>query len=135
MLHVTAAVLQHRGRVFVARRTAPEWLAGKWEFPGGKVEPGEEARQALARELREELNLHVTIGEHLVTTQYSYPQLSLELAAFLVVLPDGEPRPAVQLSDHDQIHWADPLKLGELELAAADLPIVAALLARIAPRT
>ena len=57
MLHVTAAVLQHRGRVLLARRTAPEWLAGQREFPGGKIEPGEAPREALARLLSAALAL------------------------------------------------------------------------------
>ena len=134
MLHVTAAVLQHRGQVLLARRTAPDWLAGKWEFPGGKIEAGEEPREARARELAEELDLRVTIGEHLVTTRHAYPELSLELSAFLVDLPDDLPAPELHLSDHDRVAWLDPLKMGGVELAAADLPIVAALLARIVPR-
>jgi 8-oxo-dGTP diphosphatase len=134
MLHVTAAVLQHRGRVLLARRTDPEWLAGKWEFPGGKIEQGEDPREALARELSEELDLAVTIGAHLTTTRHAYPELTLELSAFLVDLPDDLPAPELRLRDHDRVAWLDPLKLGQVELAAADLPIVAALLARIAPR-
>jgi 8-oxo-dGTP diphosphatase len=109
-------------------------LAGKWEFPGGKIEEGEEPRDALERELAEELDLRVTIGAHLVTTRHTYPELALELSAFLVDLPDGLPAPELRLSDHDRVVWLDPLKMGEVELAAADLPIVAALLARIASR-
>ncbi len=131
MLQVTAAIIQHHGRVLLARRKQPTWLAGKWEFPGGKIERGEAPQAALARELVEELGLRVEVGEHLITHRHSYPQLKLELAAYLVHFPDSVETPELTLSDHDAVCWKQPRELLEMELAPADIPIAEALVARM----
>lgn len=128
---VGAAILdqmQHPTRLLVAQRSAPESLTGLWEFPGGKVEPGEGCRQALVRELTEELGVTATLGEELTGPHPQGWPLNEKAAmrVFLAEIQDGTPRP---LQDHSQLCWA-PLDESLLELPwiPADFPIVQALL-------
>lgn len=123
LIRVAAAVLQREGRLLVARRVAPDWLAGKWEFPGGKIEADESATECLVRELHEEFAITVSVGSHLITTEHAYPALRVELQAFHASWVRGEPVPV----DHDRILWAQPEELSSLDWAEADLPILAAL--------
>ncbi|WP_026535730.1 (deoxy)nucleoside triphosphate pyrophosphohydrolase [Arthrobacter sp. H14] len=125
--------LAYPSRLLVARRSAPPMLAGLWEFPGGKVEPGENCTQALHRELMEELGVSVRLGTE-VEGPHEQGWLLNERAAmrvWMAELTSGVPRP---LEDHDLLNWLD---LGSAETLAAlpwipaDYPIVAGLLAAI----
>jgi 8-oxo-dGTP diphosphatase len=125
--------LANPGRLLVARRTAPPQFAGMWEFPGGKVEPGESAEQALHRELLEELGVHVRLGAELEAGSASGWPLNDRAAmrVWFAELVDGEPRP---LQDHDELRWlhlADRREVLALPWIPADLPIVEALLAAL----
>ena len=117
-------------RLLVARRTAPPQFAGMWEFPGGKVEAGESAVEALHRELQEELGISVRLGAELAAPSAAGWPLN-ERAAMRVWFAerlDGEPRP---LQDHDELRWIDLGNREEvlgLAWIPADLPIVEALL-------
>ena len=119
--------------LLVARRSAPESLAGMWEFPGGKVEPGEDAETALVRELLEELGVEVRLGNELPAPDANGWPLN-ERAAMRVWFAEvtrGEPRP---LEDHDQLRWlplADPAAVLGLPWIPADFPIVRALLEKV----
>ena len=119
MIRVTAAILWRAGEVLLARRTRPRWLAGKWEFPGGKIEPGESPETCLARELAEELGIQVEVGRRLMSTVHAYPELTVELVVHEVRLVSGEPVP----HDHDRLAWVRPQDLKSFDLAPADLPI------------
>ncbi len=116
---VGAAVLRD-GRVLACRRTGPPDLAGCWEFPGGKVESGESDRQALVRELAEELQVRTVVGERLG------PDVPIgDTAVLRVYLAtiDGDP----QLLDHDAHRWLSADELGDVPWLAVDLPVVALL--------
>jgi 8-oxo-dGTP diphosphatase len=111
------------GRVLAARRSAPEALAGRWEFPGGKVEPGESVPEALERELREELGVTARAGERLPGAWEVRPGLDLQV--WTARLVSGEPRP---LQDHDELRWLDPAALHSVDWLPQDrfaLPHVA----------
>ena len=123
-LAVTAAVLWREDRILIARRTRPEWLAGAWEFPGGKIEDGESPQDCLARELREELGLEVEVGALICRTTHRYPQLLVELHAYIARWDSGEPKPV----EHDAVEWVLPGELDRYSLAPADLPIAERLL-------
>jgi 8-oxo-dGTP diphosphatase len=125
MQRVTAAVIERDGMVLLARRQAGDPLAAKWEFPGGKIEPGETPEQCLARELDEELGVRVAVGEFLASSVYTYAHGAIELLAYRVRLVAGEPMARV----HDELRWVARDALAAYELAPADNPIVDALLA------
>lgn len=121
-------------RLLAARRTAPPQFAGMWEFPGGKVETGETAEDALHRELAEELGVQVNLGPELESGNVVGWTLNERAAmrVWFAELTAGEPRP---LEDHDELRWvslADSDQLLGLPWIPADLPIVRALLDRVA---
>jgi 8-oxo-dGTP diphosphatase len=106
---VMGAAIVHRGRVLAARRTTPEHARGRWEFPGGKVEPGEDPDAALVREIHEELGCAVAVTGHLDGEQPIKDGYALRVAT--ATLLAGEPVP----HEHDAIRW---LGADELELVA-----------------
>ncbi|MEV6211048.1 (deoxy)nucleoside triphosphate pyrophosphohydrolase [Kitasatospora sp. NPDC051914] len=125
--YVVGAALVHRGRVLAARRSAPAEVAGFWEFPGGKAEPGETQEQALERELAEELGVRARALRPLPGSWTV--RAGLELRIWAAELLSGEPR---ALEDHSELRWLGPAELGDVEWLAHDrevLPHVAALLA------
>lgn len=116
--------------MLVARRTAPEQFAGLWEFPGGKVEAGEQCEAALHRELREELGVGVRLGPELPSGTAAGWRLNerASMRVWLAEISDGDPRP---LEDHDELKWISIMTRDEalsLPWIPADLPIVRALL-------
>jgi 8-oxo-dGTP diphosphatase len=119
-LKVTAAVMEEGGRLFVARRKEGKNLAGKWEFPGGKVEPGETPEEALERELAEELDLRVRVGCFLCSTTFASGKREFELLAYSVERLGGEP----VLREHDACAWVTPAELRDYELADSDRKVV-----------
>ena len=125
-IEVVAAVVLREGRVFCARRPSGGETGGKWEFPGGKIEPGESPEAALAREMREEFGAEVAARGALVTVRHAYASFSIVLRAYLAELVSGELRPV----EHLETRWLAPEDLGSLDWAAADLPVAAAIRAR-----
>ncbi|MBD8636017.1 Nudix family hydrolase [Stenotrophomonas sp. CFBP 13725] len=123
-IHVVAGVITDaRGRVLLNRRTEHSDLAGLWEFPGGKREPGETSEQALARELHEELGIEADIGDWLMDVPQCYPDKDLVLEVRHVRSWKGTPRGR----EGQAITWVAPDKLGRYSMPPADLPVVAAL--------
>jgi len=117
---VTAAILEEDGRVFVARRGPGRHLAGKWEFPGGKVEPGETPEQALRRELTEELGITCEVGEFLCAAVYEGREPPLELLVYRVRRLAG----AIVLREHVDARWVSPGDLAGLDLPESDRMVV-----------
>jgi 8-oxo-dGTP diphosphatase len=122
--------LPNPARLLVARRTAPEQFAGLWEFPGGKVDPGEECEAALHRELGEELGVGVRLGPELRgETATGWPLNGrANMRVWLAEIIHGDPQP---LEDHDELRWValtDHRNVLDLPWIPADFPIVEALL-------
>ena len=118
---VVAAVVRRAGRVLIARRHGHAERGGQWEFPGGKVEPGETERQALVREIGEELGCGIAVGRLLVRHRHRYPDLEVELAFYACDLPAGaEPRPL----GAEALEWADESSLPSYDFCEADRPIL-----------
>jgi 8-oxo-dGTP diphosphatase len=120
MMRVAAAVIEREGRVLIARRRPGDRFGGVWEFPGGKVEPGEAPRDGLRREIREELDLDVDVGAALGEYPFASESLSLVLIAFRAVIVGG----AVRLHDHSEIAWVRPSELAGYDFARPDRPLV-----------
>ncbi|SEC58292.1 (deoxy)nucleoside triphosphate pyrophosphohydrolase [Streptomyces sp. TLI_105] len=117
---VVAGALYDRGRLLAARRSAPVELAGRWELPGGKLEPGERPEEALVRELREELGVEVEPGERLPGEWPLKPGYVLRV--WTARLLSGEPRP---LEDHDELRWLSRGELDSVDWLDQDRPAVA----------
>lgn len=120
-IHVVGAVIVHDGLVFAARRS-PERSAGSlWEFPGGKVEPGERPTDALHRELAEELGVEVHVRD--LASRHTTPVGSavIDLACYWTELLSDAPTTS---TDHDQMGWFTPEELAELNWSPADVPII-----------
>lgn len=120
---VVAALIENYGRYLIARRAEGDRLAGLWEFPGGKVEPGETPEHALARELREELGVNAEIGELLFETSHTYPHIEANLQFYSARLLSGTPMPHV----HDQLRFVTPSEMKILPFLPADIPVIEAL--------
>ena len=123
-IHVAAAVLiDRRGRILIAQRPAGKHLAGSWEFPGGKIEPGETRTTALARELKEELGVTIERPRPLLRLRHAYPYGEVLLDVWVVRRYRGEPRGL----DGQALQWCSHRELSDAELLPADRPIVEAL--------
>jgi mutator protein MutT len=116
---VTAAVIEKEGRILLAQRGEDDRLSGYWEFPGGKVEPGESTRSCLAREIREELGIEVEVREFLCASPFDYDHISVELLAYRCRWVSGEMTP----NAHQEVRWILPEGIADLNLAPADRPI------------
>ena len=125
-LPVVAAVIERDGCVLLAQRPECKHQALKWEFPGGKVESGETAEAALIREIREELKCEIRVLHPLPRFTHAYDRTTIEMIPFVCHLAPGSPEP--QPAEHLAIAWVRPHELAGYDLAAADLPVVAALL-------
>ncbi len=121
MVRVVAAAWVRDGRVLAARRGPNQARAGLWELPGGKVEPGEDDRDALRRELTEELGVHADVGAKLAEADHVYPDVTVRLVAYRVACAD-EPRP----DEHAELRWLDAQALGSVAWAPADVPLLGA---------
>lgn len=118
MQEVVAAVVIQGDKVLIAQR-ADGHIKGKWEFPGGKVRPGESPRAALEREILEELNIRIEVGEKIGAVDFSVGRKPYRLLAFASVYLDGDFR----LKDHSQLDWVTVEALLTVDLAPPDVPI------------
>ncbi len=121
-IRVVAAVIVRDGKVLACRRAPHKSLAGLWEFPGGKVEPGETDEVALAREIREELGIDITVGEFIAESVAPAGETMIHLNAFWAqTSTSGE----FASTDHDLMAWLSPASFSEYEWAPADVPFLA----------
>lgn len=125
-LHVVCAVIESAGcddRILIARRGPAMSLAGKWEFPGGKIEAGEENEAALVREIYEELECSIEVLKPLTPCLHESDEVLIRLLPFKCSVVSGVPTP----NEHSEIQWVKPVELGNFDWAPADLPIIAEL--------
>jgi 8-oxo-dGTP diphosphatase len=120
---VAAALFDSQGRVLIAERPAGKHMAGWWEFPGGKVAAGESDRDALVRELHEELGIEARPDAEIMTLTHDYPDRVVDLVLWRAAILGGEPRGL----DGQLLKWVDTDTLGREKLLEADRPFIAAL--------
>ena len=121
-IEVVAAVIFREGKVLCVQRprNTKEFISLKWEFPGGKIEPGENREQALLREILEELDVEIENLEYFITVEHTYPGFHLVMHAYTCSIAKGEP----VLKEHVALKWLRVEELDQLDWAAADIPIV-----------
>lgn len=119
-INVVGAVINQDGRILCAQRGPSGSLGGMWEFPGGKIENGESPRDALIREIDEELHCEIAVGEKVTTTRHEYDFGVVTLTTFWCALVAGTPK----LTEHAEVRWLSPGELDQLEWAPADVPAV-----------
>ena len=116
---VVAAIIRDGNKVFATQRGYGDYKDG-WKFPGGKVEPGETAQQALVREIKEELDTDIAVGDYLTTIEYDYPTFHLSMQCFWCRIVDGTP----VLKEHEAARWLDVDHIDSVEWLPADLTII-----------
>jgi 8-oxo-dGTP diphosphatase len=122
---VVAALVRDGTKILMSRRRPDQPMPGLWEFPGGKVEPGESPTAALVREVREELGCEVTIGRIHEVVFHAYDDFDLYMLVYAAAITAGTPR-AVEVAE---IAWVEAARLPELELLPADVPLARAIAA------
>lgn len=116
---VAAAVIRKENRIFATERGYGEFK-DMWEFPGGKIENGENGREALMREIKEELDTTVDVGEYIDTIEYDYPSFHLSMECYWCTVRDGR----LTLLEHENARWLDRDSLLSVEWLPADLVII-----------
>ena len=118
-LEVVAAIIRKEGRIFATQRGYGEWKDW-WEFPGGKMEPGETPEEALKREIREELSTEICVDELLCTVEYDYPKFALTLHCYLCSLVTE----ALHLNEHEAARWLANDELDSVKWLPADREVI-----------
>lgn len=124
-IEVVAAIICDGDKIFATQRGYGEWKDW-WEFPGGKIEPGEAPKEALKREIREELAAEIEVGDLLTTVEYDYPKFHLTMHCYLCHLKDDiQPH----LLEHEAARWLGKSELEEVKWLPADVEVIKALYA------
>lgn len=117
---VTCAIIENDGKILAAQRSQVMSMPSKWEFPGGKIEPGEEADECIVREIREEIDAEIKIIHPLPGHIFDYGSTRIELIPFICKITGG----ALKCKEHEKIVWEIPEKLDVLDWAEADILIL-----------
>ena len=121
-VNVVAAIIKDGDKIFATQRGYGDFKDG-WEFPGGKTEPGETPQQALAREIREELEAEIIVGDHLITVETDYPEFHLSMQCFWAELKEGS---HMKLLEHEACKWLSPGELDSVDWLPADVDVAKA---------
>lgn len=121
MTDVACAIIKNtKGEILVTQRSTSMRLPLKWEFPGGKVEENETAEECLFREIKEELDIEITVLKRLTSINYHYDDFSIHLIPFICMMSSG----TIKLSEHSNYLWLETKNLKNLDWAEADVPIL-----------
>lgn len=118
-IRVVAAVIRKDDRIFATQRGYGEFKDG-WEFPGGKIEPGETPQQALVREIREELETEIRVGDLIDTIEYDYPTFHLSMDCFWCEIVEG----SLELKEHEAAKWLDRESLYTVDWLPVDVGLI-----------
>ena len=120
---VVAAIIHNDNKFLTTQRGYGDYKDG-WEFPGGKIEPGETPQEALVREIREELDCEIIVGEHLVTVEHDYPDFHLSMQCFWAELAEDA---HLELLEHEAAKWLSVEELDSVNWLPADIAVVEAI--------
>jgi 8-oxo-dGTP diphosphatase len=118
-IEVVAAAIYKDGKVLAAQLGYGEFKGG-WEFPGGKVEPGESLEEAIVREIQEEMETMIEVGEKIGTVEYDYPNFHLKMHCFWAKVKEGK----FKLLEHDAVMWLDKKSIQTIQWLPADVELV-----------
>jgi 8-oxo-dGTP diphosphatase len=118
-----AVIWNPSGQILIDRRKIGGAMGGLWEFPGGKIEPGETVAECIVREIQEELAIEITVGEHLITINHTYPAFQITLIVHHCQHISGTPQPI----ESDEIRWVDVCDLATYNFPAANIAIINAI--------
>ena len=118
-IRVVAAIIRDKGRIFATQRGYGPYKDG-WELPGGKIEPGETPEEALKREIREELDTEIEVGEPAGHIEYDYPEFHLSMDCFFCTLLSG----SLTLKEHEAARWLSPAELDSVSWLPADRSLI-----------
>ena len=116
---VAAIIVDSENRIFATQRGSGDWKDW-WEFPGGKIEPGETPEQALKREIREELETRIAVGERIHTVEWDYPKFHLTMHCYLCTIESG----SLTLLEHEAARWLAPDELDSVQWLPADWEVI-----------
>lgn len=119
IVKVVAAIIIHENKIFATQRGYGEFKDG-WEFPGGKIEPGETPQEALVREIKEELDIEIEVKDFLETVEYDYPEFHLSMDCFFCVIRSGE----LVLKEHESAKWLTVETLDSVDWLPADQGLI-----------
>lgn len=123
-LIVTAGIIEHNNKILIGKRKDGKCLEALWEFPGGKLEDNESAKECLKRELKEELNIDTLIGDYIGSTSFKCGEKHIDLLAFKAKYLSGE----IQMNCHQELKWVKKSELKDIDFVKADIEIVKILL-------
>jgi len=128
-IEVVAAIIVHDDKILCTQRSVNkyDYISKKYEFPGGKVEAGESREDAIKREIREELRMNIGVEDEFLTVNHKYPDFELTMHSFICNSVDR----SLTLTEHVDFKWLSVDELGDLDWAAADVPIVNKLMSKI----
>ena len=118
-IQVVAAIIEKDGRIFATQRgygSYKDW----WEFPGGKIEPGETPEQALVREIEEELETEISVGELFASVEYDYPEFHVSMQCFLCSIESGD----LRLIEHEAARWLAAEELRQVRWLPSDIKVI-----------
>lgn len=118
-IEVVASIIHQDGKILATQRGYGDFK-GLWEFPGGKMEPGETPEEALHREIREELNIDISVEKHICTVEHDYPNFHLTMHCFWCSIVQGEP----VLNEHQSARWLEKTEWESVEWLPADIVVV-----------
>jgi len=117
---VAGVIVDDSNKILLAQRNDGKNMAGKWEFPGGKVEAGETKKEALRRELREELDIECKIGDYIGSSVYNYDDFTVDLHLYFADILDGE----IQAVEHKKIAWTEIDTIENYDIPQANFPLI-----------
>ena len=120
MKRVIAAIIVNDGKVLITQRKPTDRFPNKWEFPGGTIEDGETPEECLKRELKEELDIDVDVGEYLGESVYPYEHVTISLLAYRAYWHQGK----INLKVHADFDWVTSNEIGDYDFTSADIPFV-----------
>ena len=115
-INVVAAIIKKKGYYFIAQRNKEKYMGHKWEFPGGKADPGETLSEALSREIHEELNINIRVHEKLAQEKYKDNEINIVLHYFLCSIIDG----TIKLNEHEAMKWVEKKDFDKYDFVEGD---------------